>query len=240
LIDLSTFSTIEPYLKAVSKVTRGKYLRSANKARRAGYFTRWIGVGSHPQSYFDIKASKVVRSHGMMIEATGRVIRPEWDVALLPVAPACREHWRVDLGLFNSADDRMWGFASLIRAGNVVTLDKMISHADVLATGGMKLMQFDIMAWLLERSDNLVEGLDYLIHGATEDGSEGAALWRRYVVQHPYALRLMNPEPSRLPADFDPQAYLALNPDVRAAGAELRKHYLRYGIIEGRLYRIEV
>jgi hypothetical protein len=174
-----------------------------------------------------------------MLEATGELTRPERDESVPPIAPACQEHWQIDFGLFNRVDDQMWGFASLIRAGNVVQLSQMISHADVLPIGGMKLLQFDIISWLLERSNNLVMGLEYILHGAIEDGSDGAALWRRYVIQKPHVLRLVNPEPIRLPANFDPRAYLALNADVRAAGVDPRKHYLLYGVAEGRSYIFE-
>ncbi|WP_137126583.1 class I SAM-dependent methyltransferase [Roseomonas sp. HF4] len=38
----------------------------------------------------------------------------------------------------------------------------------------------------------------------------------------------------RLPAGFDPNVYLDLNPDVRAAKMDAAKHYLRYGRREGR------
>ena len=40
-----------------------------------------------------------------------------------------------------------------------------------------------------------------------------------------------------LPADFDGDSYLKLNPDVAAAGAEPRKHYLEFGAAEGRRWR---
>ena len=235
--DLALFASTETYLRAVSRETSGKYRRSANKARRAGYFSRRIAPGSYAQSQFDIKASKRRRSHGVVPEAMGTVARPKRDEEIPLTTPPCREHWRIDWALFNHADERMWGFASLVRAGNVVQLAHMMAHADVLRTGGMKLMQFDIMAWLLERTDPLVADLDYLVHGVIEDGSEGAADWRRYVQQRPHALRLAKPEPVQMPPDFDPQIYLALNPDVRAAGAEPRKHYLRHGFVEGRAYK---
>lgn len=39
------------------------------------------------------------------------------------------------------------------------------------------------------------------------------------------------------PKDFDPARYLALNPDVAAAGVDPRKHYARFGAREGRRYR---
>ena len=42
---------------------------------------------------------------------------------------------------------------------------------------------------------------------------------------------------SLIPADFDPETYLALNPDVRAAGMEAATHYLDAGKREGRRYR---
>ncbi|OYX96892.1 MAG: hypothetical protein B7Y78_02910 [Caulobacter sp. 35-67-4] len=45
------------------------------------------------------------------------------------------------------------------------------------------------------------------------------------------------PVPGKLPKDFDPALYLSLNPDVAAAGADARKHYLRFGMRENRRYR---
>lgn len=33
---------------------------------------------------------------------------------------------------------------------------------------------------------------------------------------------------------FDPQRYLELNPDVKAAGVDPYRHYLQYGVSEGR------
>lgn len=42
----------------------------------------------------------------------------------------------------------------------------------------------------------------------------------------------------KLPKDFDPAAYLAIHSDVAAAGMDPALHYLRFGIKEGREYRI--
>jgi len=41
----------------------------------------------------------------------------------------------------------------------------------------------------------------------------------------------------RLPADFNPDDYLFLNPDVRKAGADPAQHYLDHGRAEGRPYK---
>ncbi|WP_185982737.1 rhamnan synthesis F family protein [Aureimonas mangrovi] len=43
----------------------------------------------------------------------------------------------------------------------------------------------------------------------------------------------------QLPEDFDPKKYLALNPDVREAGADPAEHFIRYGHAEGRQWWYE-
>jgi hypothetical protein len=235
--DLSAFADFESYAQAVSKETTGKYRRSANRATRAGYFTHPIATGAYGRSLFDIMLSKEVRSHGPMPRMSGGRTRPESDVATPFRPPSCCEHWRIEWGLFNHADKAMWGFASLLRSGNFVQLDHLMAHGSVLAEGGTKLLQFDVMDWLLSRADPCVVGLEYLLHGAIEDGGDGMANWRRYVYQRPHLLHLESPCRGELPSDFDAEAYLALNPDVRAAGTEPAKHYLRHGVAEGRAYR---
>ena len=45
------------------------------------------------------------------------------------------------------------------------------------------------------------------------------------------------PDLGALPKEFDPEAYLYLNPDVAAAGADPAQHYLTHGAREGRRFR---
>lgn len=44
-------------------------------------------------------------------------------------------------------------------------------------------------------------------------------------------------EPLLLPADFDAEFYLVMNPDVLESGMSARAHFLQFGRIEGRVYR---
>ena len=235
--DLRLFPDFEKYADAVSKETNGKYRRSANRATREGLFTRQITPGAYQRSLYDIKNSMATRSLGAMPRHSGGLYRPQQDIDVERSPPTCVEHWRIDWGLFNQADETMWGFASLIRSGNLVRLDHMIAHGDVLSAGGMKLLQFDLMKWLLGRADPWTLDIEHLVHGAIEDGGDGIAKWRRYVIQRPHLLRFESPERVTLPSDFDSQAYLEFNPDVRAARCDPRDHYLRHGALEGRRYR---
>jgi hypothetical protein len=45
-------------------------------------------------------------------------------------------------------------------------------------------------------------------------------------------------EPLVLPADFDAEFYLVMNPDVLESGMSARAHFLQFGRNEGRVYRV--
>jgi ectoine hydroxylase-related dioxygenase (phytanoyl-CoA dioxygenase family) len=69
---------------------------------------------------------------------------------------------------------------------------------------------------------------------SAEQGAEPQSWWQRW--RKPVAAALPAIE---IPPDFDPQAYLQLNPDVAAAKIDPAAHYLRYGMREGRAYRTD-
>jgi len=43
---------------------------------------------------------------------------------------------------------------------------------------------------------------------------------------------------AELPMDFDAEFYLVLNPDVMKSGMSATTHYLKFGQLEGRRYRV--
>jgi hypothetical protein len=236
--DLACFRTPEEYFKTVSKVTKGKYNRAANKARRLGYRSRMTGRDAYARSLLKIRRSMLYRSRGRVYDAFNPPSVEYVDTAIRFSPPACPEHWRIDWGLFHEDDDaEMRAFASLQRSGNFVSINHMIGHADVLPLGGMKLLQFDIMESLLARNESWLKGIRYLLHGAIEDGGKGLADWRRYVHQRPTLLSYKLPDEEWMPADFDPAVYLKLHPDVHAARIDPRHHYIWHGMLEGRPYK---
>ncbi len=64
------------------------------------------------------------------------------------------------------------------------------------------------------------------------NGTEVTKQHREYTTPAKHKIR-----PVTLPPDFDPAAYLKANPDVAAAKADPKSHYLEFGYREGRRWR---
>jgi len=79
-------------------------------------------------------------------------------------------------------------------------------------------------------------------HGASPGGFQKAyaALLK---ILNPFGAKADKPTKwpeAPLPADFDPEIYNFLNPDVVEAGLDPAKHYSRHGHLEGRPYKVSV
>ena len=235
-IDLRAYPAFEDWRRAVSRETDGKYHRSAARARRTGFIARQIGVGSFPASLYAIRASKLQRSKGVVWEAKAGPRADLGDAETPLVAPACDRHWRIDWGVLRTEPEgaRMVGYASLLRAGNSAQILHFIGHGDHLADGVTKLLQFEIMAWLLAREDLCVQELEYLFYGTLEEGNAGLLDWKRYTQFAPMLIDCADAPQDAPPRDFDGALYLELNPDVAQAGVDPYHHYLMDGMLEGR------
>jgi hypothetical protein len=241
MIELADFEAFDDYLRRVSKISDGNDRREAARARRLGYATRRIGFNSHLQSLADIKGSKLVRSGGVMTAALysqANAPAPEEDRAVAFEAPRCAEHWQIDFGVFNNAEpERMVAKATLGRSGNLVEVVFFMGHGAALRHGVAKLLFFDMMKWLMDSPESLVAGVEFLNYGAVEEGGQGRDTWRRRLGFRPFAVDAPPPrERDWRPEGWNPAAYWALNPDVRAAGKMPLAHYRLMGVFEGRAY----
>lgn len=235
-IDLGAFADFEAWERAVSAATDGKYRRSANRARRLGFFVRQIGVGSYEASLYAIRASKLRRSKGVVWEARDASGTDKADVERPVEAPTCDRHWRLDWAVLRTegGGTRMAAYASLLRAGNGAELLHFIGHGDHLADGVTKLLLFEIMRWLLARENGAVQGLETLFYGTVEEGNAGLLDFKRYMAFAPALIDCAAPPDDRPPDNFDGALYLELNPDVAKAGVNPYQHYLMDGMLEGR------
>ena len=246
MIPLGEFSSMADYVRHVSRISDGNDRREVARGRKLGYETRRIGPQSHPRSLDEIVRSKPVRSGGAMSQAikTPSLARREGDFVdqATPVQqPRCDEHWQIDFGVFNKSDpNRMMGKATLGRSGNLIEVVFFMGHGAALRVGVMTVLMFDIMEWLLESGDPLVQGADFLLYGAVEEGADGRDKWRRYLDFRPFAIEAERPrDHDWLPDGFDIAAYLTLNPDLRAARVLPIRHFRLHGAFENRAYSFD-
>lgn len=191
VIDLDRLATFDDWRVPVSQRTSGKYHRSANKARRMGYASRVVGKDSYSRSLYELTGSKFRRSKGVLVWAA---FAGPWDglvdTGSPPQPPACPRHWRICWGAFRATEqgEQLAAFAILIRAGDVVWVQRFIGHGAALTDGVTKLLMFDIMQWLLARGGPDTTGIRWLMHGHIEEGGVGLFDWKRYLGFVPMAL----------------------------------------------------
>jgi hypothetical protein len=246
MVPLGEFSSMADYVNHVSRISDGNDRREVARARKLGYSTRRIGAHSHPVSLDEIVRSKPVRSGGVMAKAIDAPAPAERHADFVDqvtpiIPPRCAEHWQIDFGVFRDSDpDRMMAKATLGRSGNLVEIVFFMGHGAALRDGVMKVLMFDIMQWLLESNDPLIEGVDFLSYGAVEEGADGRDKWRRYLGFRPFAIAAERPrDHDWLPEGFDIAAYLALNPDLKAARVLPITHFRLNGAFEERAYSFE-
>ncbi len=182
-IDLSEFKTFSDYTTLVSRLSHGNDNRAVKKAARKGYRSRNLGVefDRYAGSIHAIHRSKLFRTGGLMWEALVPGNDAAVDRPADHLAPSCQQHWGLMWGVFAPPEhgERLVGYTSLARAGNFLRTLHVMGHKDFLHDGVMKLLFFDIMKWLLERGDPLVQGIRYFMYGAVEHGREGLFEWKR-------------------------------------------------------------
>ena len=192
MVSLDQFANFDAWRAQVSKITQGKYHRSANKARRLGYASRFVGENSYARSLHELTGSKPTRSKGLLVSAA--IAGPRSDLAdsKEPTqSPTCPRHWRLNWGAFRADEagrERLSCFAMLVRSGDLVWVQQFIGHGAALTDGVTKMLMFDIMQWLLERRDPCAKGARFLVHGSMEEGGVGLFDWKRYLGFKPMLL----------------------------------------------------
>lgn len=194
-IDLDPFHDFASWRARVSALTQGKYHRSANKARRLGYASRFVGENSYARSVYELTGSKSKRSKGVLVWAA--IAGPRSDLVDLkePMPwPSCPRHWRLNWGAFQAAgsEERLAAFAMLVRAGDLVWVQSFIGHGAALTDGVTKMLMFDIMEWLLARRDPCAQGVRCVVHGSMEEGAVGLFDWKRYLAFTPTILKIVD------------------------------------------------
>jgi len=190
-IGLDPYASFEAWRVQVSRLTQGKYHRSANKARRLGYASRFVGLDSYARSVHELTGSKPRRSKGLFVWAALAGPRSDLiDTKEPPWRTPCPLHGRATWGAFrtDATGETLVAFAMLVRSGDLMWVQNFIGHGAALTDGVTKMLMFDIMAWLLARSDPLTVGVRALVHGSVEEGGVGLFDWKRYLGFRPVLL----------------------------------------------------
>lgn len=231
------------YLEKISRRS-SFFSRDIKKAQKSGF---WVAPFIHSQKVHEmdeIRRSMRVRSFGPVLQwpslkkYTNKNEVLSYSGGVLD-AITCPLHWELLIGVFeglesNIEDGRLVGFARLHRIGNIASYDELIGHGEFLQSGVMKLLHAHIVQWLVDSTELSMQGIEYLAHGSVERGNQGFFFWKKKALFTPHLVELVDFE---LPADFDEEQYLALNPDVKKSHISPKTHYKIHGKFEGRVYK---
>lgn len=242
-IALGDYSTASSYLKKIS-MRSSFFSRDIKKAQKSGF---WVAPFIHSQKAHqmdEIRGSILIRSFGLVLnwplfkKYSNKNTSQSYVVNALD-GNTCLLHWELLIGVFegpvsNTEHSRLVGFARLHRIGNIASYDELIGHGKFLHSGVMKLLHAHIVQCLIDSTELSMQGIEYLAHGSVERGNEGFFFWKKKALFMPHLVKLAD---FQLPADFDEEQYLALNPDVKKSHIPPKTHYKIHGKLEGRAYK---
>ncbi len=202
LIDLREFDSFVNY-EAVIRRRSGGFWRNAKKARRYGCFSKKINERNHYPDICNIRKSKTFRSFGIVMDVFFLNVESMggYPNIKLPLEKTiCPLHWKLSWGVFvNSAghyqgsvpmNERLVGYITLHRIGNVVRYSDIMGHADYLNKGVITMLHMDLMKWFYEDGGALSEGIEFIFYGAVEQGDVGLSFWKRKAQFFPHNLKV--------------------------------------------------
>lgn len=202
MLDFAVFDGHEKYVIRQRKLS-GNFFRDAIKATKRGYVSHDFQPQDHIADMLDIRRSMRVRSFGIVLDAF--TLKREDLLAELEQwrdwrKTPCLQHWEAWRGLFlqdpdhiqdqTSGKGRLVAYAAIHRIGNVARYAEFMGHGEHLRQGVMMALHNDVIAWLLDESNDQTRGVRYLSYGAIEQGGEGLAFWKRKALFHPHTLMI--------------------------------------------------
>lgn len=188
----------DDYMSGVKKRYKGNVLRDARKAERAGFICRPFARKVHLPDLVEINHSKEKRCGGPMREAYLKSLKEMGGPPkkTLPVPePDCPLHYDIWWGVFEPVEgytqgnvvtnERMIAYIDFRRVGNFALYSLILGHGDYLKYGIMYRLHFQIVEWILSRSEPTVQGLDFLVYAGFNQGGEGLQLWKKKTLYEP-------------------------------------------------------
>ena len=192
LIDVGDFADFPAWEKHIKGFSGGERMRQKKKALAAGYFVKPFAWKLFIPDIHDVNHSKAIRSGGPMrgsyqksVEEMGGAPQSRLDV----VWPKCPYHWGLTFGVFLplvghtqgavTVDEKLVGYISLRRTGELAVYSMILGHADHLDNGVLVLLHHELVKWIGAQKDGLCKGLRYLMYGGQQNGGKGLSQWKR-------------------------------------------------------------
>ena len=247
-LDLRKYHDFENYKKILKK--QSYFLRSNKKAVQNGYWVEQFQYQNHTPDMREIRQSIDDRAQGLPADPfvlTDQVLNKD-PSALTPIEyPKCPQHWELWFGVFKQVPGYMQGtlelnkkmvaYARLRRIGNTIKYAEFIGHGDHLQFSVMIMLHIHLLEWIMNNANPHSQGVQYVTYNTVEKGDDGILYWKRKALFTPFVIKMLEPE---LPEDFDAKTYLRLNPDLKETEKEAGMHYIRHGLNENRLYKMDL
>lgn len=197
--DVADFDAWEAHIKTFGK---GARLRQKRKAIASGYYTKPFAWRLFIPDIYEANNSKAVRSGGEIrqnllnsIEALGGAPTKKYEVVL----PKCRHHWRMTFGVFMNepghmqgnieVGERLVGYISLRRTGEVALYGQILGHGDHLNHGVLTLLHHEVIQWISSNRDGYTQGLKYVMYGGVQNGGPDLFRFKHQAGFSPYQVR---------------------------------------------------
>lgn len=194
--EIADFEAWEAHIKTFGK---GARLRQKKKALAQGYYVKPFAWRLFIPDIHAANVSKEVRSGGAIranlmrsIDEMGGAPDRRHEVAL----PKCRNHWAMTFGVFQSepghvqgevqVDERLVGYISLRRTGEVAVYSQILGHGDHLDHGVLTLLHHEVIRWISEQRNGFAQGLKYVMYGGKENGTPELLRFKRQAGFRPH------------------------------------------------------
>ncbi|KQY49815.1 hypothetical protein [Lysobacter sp. Root494] len=195
------FAGWEAHIKTFGK---GARLRQKKKAIAQNYYVKPFAWRLFIPDIHAANTSKEIRSGGAIrptltrsIEEMGGAPDRRYEVAL----PKCQNHWAMTFGVFQAApghmqgsvqvDERLVGYISLRRTGEVAVYSQILGHGDHLDHGILTLLHHEVIRWLSEHRESFTRGLKYVMYGGKENGTSELLRFKRQAGFRPHYVTAM-------------------------------------------------
>jgi len=187
-LDLRQFESLEDYLRACRKASKGGIHADVKRAYREGYTFSEFVRQNHPREVEDIHRSCPERQGKPMRDAYLQDMGPE-PVQPIPVTmPTCAEHW-VRHFACQDKDNKVVAYITMRRVGTFSHYSMIIGHGEHLRHGVMGALHAQVVGYAMQRIGPWA-GLSGIMYAGMFQGREGLVHWKKKALFVPVRLML--------------------------------------------------